>query len=726
VWLAGLALPLIIAEPALTQTTSAVRDDSVPFDVVAEDDQEAEDILVTGSREANATISGLRVEPIRLPQNVRVIDQEVARDLGAVRIADVFALSGVTQVNTNGGSWDNYSIRGFAGDVNTGPDLLINRFNANRGFNAPRDIATMERFEVLKGPASALSGKGEPGGTINVVSKAPLDRFHALAEVAAASFDQYRGVLDVTGPVNDAVNARAVLVREDNGSFRDFVGNDRLLFAPSVAIEPAAGVRFLYQLEYSLFRGTWDRGLVIVDGNPKALPRDRFLGEQNDRRDRQRTTQHQGTLFVDLARGLSLEAGVQYRQGDILGTFTDVQFGNALEPANAAGQRFLRRQYRTRDYEFDDLAGRIEVAAAGRLVGLDHQFRVGVDAFRFSTDLVDFRSTTGPLYRIDIFNPVYGQPKPPQTRTANEEELEGESIYAQDLIGIGPWFNLLLGVRHDWVRQRTLAIATNGAVTTASQSPQATSPRAALTFAPGDTWSIYASWGRSFRYNQGQSQGGPGNPLPFGSPFDPERGRAWEAGVKYALLGGRLTGTVSAFDIRRENILVPGGSFLGSVAVGEAKSRGIEGDLNLALDDRFVLTGYYGYLDTRTTFDRDPRLVGRPLNNIPEHTGSVFARWASRGDAPGSVSLGGGATYVGPRAAAAATLANVTSPFGQGRLPGYLTGQVNLGYRLSETLSAQLDVRNVGDAYFLESSNNDTRIFPGAPRTVRLTLRAEV
>lgn len=167
----------------------------------AEQDTNGGDVIVTGSREANATISGLKVEPVKLPQNVRVIDDELIRDLGATRISDIFALSGVTPVNTNGGTWDNFSIRGFAGDVNTGPDLLINRFNANRGFNAPRDVATVARFEVLKGPASALSGKGEPGGTINIVTHAPLADTHFGAELSAASFDQYRGVVDFGGPI---------------------------------------------------------------------------------------------------------------------------------------------------------------------------------------------------------------------------------------------------------------------------------------------------------------------------------------------------------------------------------------------------------------------------------------------------------------------------------------------------------------------------------------------
>ncbi|MFD2136441.1 TonB-dependent receptor plug domain-containing protein [Novosphingobium resinovorum] len=36
-----------------------------------------------------------------------------------------------------------------------------------------RDLANVERIEVLKGPASVLYGRGDPGGLINIVTKQP-------------------------------------------------------------------------------------------------------------------------------------------------------------------------------------------------------------------------------------------------------------------------------------------------------------------------------------------------------------------------------------------------------------------------------------------------------------------------------------------------------------------------------------------------------------------------
>src|SRR5688572_1494559 len=161
----------------------------------AQDAAPAEEIVVTGSRQANASINGLSVAPLMLPQNVRLLDEELIDKTGFTDLSQLFDLAGgMSRQNSFGGAWDSYAIRGFSGDINQGPDLLVNRFTANRGFNARRDVATVESFQVLKGPASALSGKGEPGGSINIVTKAPRDEFHASGELSYGSFDTWRGV----------------------------------------------------------------------------------------------------------------------------------------------------------------------------------------------------------------------------------------------------------------------------------------------------------------------------------------------------------------------------------------------------------------------------------------------------------------------------------------------------------------------------------------------------
>jgi iron complex outermembrane receptor protein len=658
-----------------------------------------EDVTVT-ARRANASINGLDVSPLKLPQSVRVLDRTLIDQTGVSNLSDLFDLAGgMARQNSFGGAWDAYAIRGFSGDANQGPDLLVNRFTANRGFNPRRDVATVELFQVLKGPASALSGKGEPGGSINIVTKAPRREAHASIELGYGDFDTYRVVGDLGGPLNGEVSARLVGAYQTTDGFRDFVGGDRLLLAPSIAWTPTDRARLLYQFEAMSVHFVHDRGLVAVDGDGRALPRDRFLGEPNDGRIRQQSLQHQATAAFDLAEGVSLEGGVQYRDG----FFKDQSTHNSA----LVGTQ-LRRQLRVHDYDWQDLSGRAELSVKRRMMGAEHQMRVGGDAFTYDQRRIFLRAspTAASPYAIDIFRPVYGQAKPVATLNQDLlEELRGQSLYAQDLVTLGP-FTALVGLRHDWIQQTTTNYRNN---TVGRQSPSRTSPRAALTWSPLDQVSTYVSWGQSFRYNQGADAAG--------LAFAPEQGEAFEAGLKYALRNGDLSGTASIFRIDKRNILVNDAVNAGFfVAVGQARSQGVEFDANLRVDDRLTVTGVYAYTDTEITKDTRVGLVGSALSNIPRHSGAIYAHWRSAGEGPGAIGVGGGLVYVGERPGD-----DVNSGF---RLPGYVTARLNLSYRLSPRLSLHLDAENLLDAYYLESSYSDVWITPGAPRT--LTGRVKV
>lgn len=77
---------------------------------------------------------------------MRILDRAKIEALNPTRLGDLLDLAGgVARQNDFGGLWDKYSIRGFAGDENAGPDIQVNRFSSNYGFNAPYDVATLEK-----------------------------------------------------------------------------------------------------------------------------------------------------------------------------------------------------------------------------------------------------------------------------------------------------------------------------------------------------------------------------------------------------------------------------------------------------------------------------------------------------------------------------------------------------------------------------------------------------
>lgn len=134
--------------------------------------------------------SRLGLTPRQTPATVEVIDKQVIEDRGLRTTTDIAkAATGVTGGDSPGAPAI-FSMRGFAGDqINTlyndiwvGPSTMTGR---------PMDTANLERVEILKGPASLLSGIGATGGAVNYVTKAP--HTGPIVNEAFAGFDSFKG-----------------------------------------------------------------------------------------------------------------------------------------------------------------------------------------------------------------------------------------------------------------------------------------------------------------------------------------------------------------------------------------------------------------------------------------------------------------------------------------------------------------------------------------------------
>ncbi|WP_246021536.1 TonB-dependent siderophore receptor [Alteraurantiacibacter aquimixticola] len=664
----------------------------------AQEDGADDEIIVTALRDASASITGSDTSLQDYPQSVRVIDSETLERIGADRLNDVIDLAGgVARQNDFGGLWDKYSIRGFAGDENTGPDILINRFGSNLGFNAPIDTATVERFEFLKGAAAALSGRGEPGGSLNIVTKAPQDHAHAAASASYGSWDSLRLTGDVGGPLADTLAVRLIGVLEDRESFRDNVTSNRELIAPSIAFTPSRDIRLLYQAEYMRNRSTFDRGIVGLDGDALAMDVRTFLGEAGDGRIAQEILWQQGSLFAALSDSVALELGFSHRDGSLDGLSTMVDFGGRGVQADG---RTAGRQRRYTDYSWDDLSLRAELTAEAQFLGLEHDLRIGVDRVRHGMDAELQRvrgSSSDPILLIDLFDPVYGQPLPDTLPFSNRAiSFRSESVYAQDLISLGD-VTILLGARWNNFAE-TVTDNLNGGAQLLTEDDGIT-PRAAITWAVSPSFSIYTSWGESLRLN----------PSDGFNTFDAEESDSAEVGMKYELLDGALRGQAAVFTMTKRNVLNPNAvdPFL-KTQIGRQRSRGLETEVTLDLDGFFV-TAVYSYLDATIREDQAADLVGTRLSNVPEHSGAIYASKSL-----GPVTIGGGISHVGER---------VGDPFGTGyMLPGYTIARADATWAVNENFSLRADVDNIFDKAYIANSYANVWTMPGAPRNFRVTL----
>lgn len=675
-----------------------------------------ESIEVVGRREAGSYVAGeasgtQSKQPLReLPQAVRVMTRQSLDDLAAVRLDDVLDyVGGVSRQNNFGGLWDNIAIRGLAGNENSGMSTLLNGFAGNRGFNAPRDTAQVERVEFLKGPAAALYGSSEPGGTLNLVTKKPMFRPGAAVDLQAGSYGFRRVAIDATGPFSNSVAGRINAVHEDRAGFRHDVDTQRTLISPALVWKPSAATRLDYFGEWLKHATPLDRGVVAINNTLGAVPREQFLGEPADGPVKITNLTHQLTLRHDFDNNVFVRAGLSYRTGTLNGFSTEA---TALQ----ADQKTLRRQRRFRDYDSTDLAAQIEAGATIQTGTIAHELLVGLERYRYRVDqlLLRVNPTAASPYAIDVFNPVYGQPKPtllPNTDT--REHQRNTALYVQDVVVLSPRWRALAGLRLDQYDQSLDNRRNN---TRAEQSPSKTSPRLGLSYLPDAQWSLYANGGRSFRPNAGNDV--------RGSAFAPESGRALELGVKWESLDKRLGATWALFDIRKDNVVTSDPVNPGfSIAAGEVRSRGMEFDLAGQVTRQLRVNASLVMNDVEVLRDNTLEVGGRLLN-VPRVNGSVLAVHEFALDNGQGMGLGAGATYVGKRLGEARTAAQAASGAAIFDLPAYTTAKLLWFWRLSPQLRVNVDIDNLFDRPIYTSSFNRVWITPGAPRTVTLGLQA--
>ena len=269
-WKSALYTGLLCGVAAAALPAAAAAQDTATDSQQAQDGTENE-ITVVGQRQQYR--GDVPIEEV--PQTVQVIDGEMLKDLNITRLDAALDLaSGVAKQNNFGGLWDSFAVRGFAGDENFPSGFLVNGFNGGRGYGGPRDASNIERIEVLKGPNGAVFGRGEPGGTINIITKkATLGDTFGSAALSAGSFDTYRAEGDVNVALGDTVAVRLNGAFQDAGSFRDTLDSRKIVASPSILFQPSSSTSNSYEMEYVDLSVPFDSGVVAVEGMLGLIPR---------------------------------------------------------------------------------------------------------------------------------------------------------------------------------------------------------------------------------------------------------------------------------------------------------------------------------------------------------------------------------------------------------------------------------------------------------------------
>lgn len=687
---AGLALAIAcsLSFPAMSATPTADDANDASADTL-------DTIVVTGTKTDDAFGEKSGIPLSRMPQSVQVISGEQIQSQGARSVGDL--LRNVPSANAGQSRVSRYQsfslkVRGFLADqMRNG---IRQRYYEDIDASA---MSNVDRVEVLKGPSSVLYGQSAIGGIVSIITKRPEDAFGGSAWLRVGEDDERVAGFDLTGGLggDGRFAARLTGEIERSGTFVDRQDIDRnnIALAARWTVSDAVTVHWLSEYierETLGYSGLPVIGTVVNNGQGR-VSRDVFLGEPSIRPLTADSPLIQLWADIRLSDAWTLTPRYQY-QG-FRTDFSQIRL-RAMQANGTTVNRNGRFGTEDDDYQIAqlDLSGRFDTGSVG------HQVLLGVEASREDSTFLQYNLTN--VGAVDIYRPTYTYPAVTPTTAFGFDFAglgDGTALYAQDLIALTPTWDAIVGVRHS----RFDYTQTNDGVRDSSEV-SATTWQLATNVRLSDRWSLFGGVNTGFDTESTLGARGAN-----GQPFDPERSRQVEAGLRWNTERHRLSAAV--FDLRRIDALTTDPTNPDfSVQDGEQRVRGIELEGDSRLGENLALNWGLARLDGKVTrsYDGDQ---DAELGDTPKLTGLVRARYAFAGT---PWSLQGGVYGVSER-----RLVNGSDV----RLPGY--GLVDLGVHYArDAWSADLTVNNALDKRYYAASGNVFNVLPGDPRHVSLRL----
>ncbi|ADF63886.1 TonB-dependent siderophore receptor [Enterobacter cloacae] len=692
---------LLFMAPLVQAADTATANDGETLTVTADPHAVAE--ATTGYQPLNTSTATLTNMPmLDIPQVVNTVSDKVLEDQHATSLDEaLYNVSNVVQTNTLGGTQDAFVRRGFG--ANRDGSIMTNglRTVLPRSFNA-----ATERVEVLKGPASTLYGILDPGGLINVVTKRPETRFGGSISATSSSFGGGTGQIDVTGPIDGTRLAyRLTGEYQDEDYWRNF-GNERSTFiAPSLTwFGDDATVTVLYS--HRDYKTPFDRGTIfdLSTKQPVNVDRKTRFDEPFNVTDGQSDLAQlnaeyrlnsQWTAKFDYSFSQD-----KYSDNQARVMAYDAKTGNLTRRVDAT-QGSTQRMHSTRA----DLQGNVDIA------GFYNEILTGVSYENYDllrTDMMRCKNVKD----FNIYHPTYGNLSKCTTVSAADSDQtlkqESYSAYAQDALYLTDKWIAVAGLRYQYYTQ----YAGKGRpfnVNTDSRDEQWT-PKLGLVYKLTPSVSLFANYSQTFMPQSSIAS--------YIGDLPPETSNAYEVGAKFDLFDG-ITANIALFDIHKRNVLYNesvGGETIAKTA-GRVRSQGVEVDLAGSLTENTNIIASYGYTDAKVL--EDPGYAGKPLPNVPRHTGSLFLTYDIHNAIGGNtLTLGGGGHGVSRRSAT-----NGADYY----LPGYFVADAFVAYKmkLQYPVTLQVNVKNLFDKTYYTSSiaTNNLGNQIGDPREVQFTVK---
>ncbi|SFF08809.1 TonB-dependent receptor [Thermoflexibacter ruber] len=712
--------------------------------VVTENITELQSVEIIGRKETTyknessfiATKTATALKDI--PQSVSYVTKELIQDQQAIRTGEIIKnVSGVNQFSF----YDDFTLRGFRSNVQ-----LINGLRITSGFWKQPLTINLERMEVIKGPASALFGNTDPGGTINRVTKKPLDEKRQSLSFTTGSFQTFRALADFTGPMNEQKTLlyRLNLGYENAESFRNMQFNNNIVIAPSISFLPSEKTRINFDMVYNRSKSRLDRGQAVFGtGDLYSTPISFATGAVND-------FLNEDNLFITASLNHKFSEKITFNTSymkfayaeDLLEHRTANRYakdGTGRDiPTLLEMQVFLRQRKRFVDnlttyFTIDFNTGK----------SVSHKLLVGYDYIQETVPLGGgFSVASG--YRnaantgiIGTFNPANarnylldsrGNPIPnvPHFDLASGNPYRIADIskyfftqsvivpsfysingfYLQDQIKIGK-LQALIGLRQEYYNDLF------SYKTADEQKIQQTAliPRIGLVYSLTQHINTYLTYVEGYNPQTASSIANPN----AGGPFDPLTSKMIEVGAKGEFFDKMLSANLAIYQITQNNILINAGSPTNPDLlrqIGQERARGFEIDFIGRVLPNWSVVINYAYNNAIISKSSNESEIGNQKPNAPKHQGNFWTKYViDRGKLEG-LGFGLGGNFVDER---------VPSLNRGQRLPKYALLNAALYYSFNKFLIS-LNINNIGNKVHWVGGYDYIRLFPGAPRNFLATV----
>ncbi|MEJ7560563.1 MAG: TonB-dependent receptor [Pedobacter sp.] len=590
----------------------------------------------------------LNVPLLEIPQNIQIVTSQNLADQQVISMSDgvIRNVSGAIRLEHWGDMYTNILMRGSR------LQAFRNGFNVVSSSWGPltEDMSFVDHIEFVKGPAGFMLANGDPAGLYNVVTKKPTGETKGEASFTLGSFDLYRTALDLDGKVSKDGKFlyRLNVAGQDKRSHRAFEYNNRYSVAPVLSYQFSDKTKLTaeYTLQYAKMTDVGSYYQFSTDGYA-SLPREATLYQPG----LEPTKMNDNSAFLNFEHKFS-DRWKFTAQGSY---FNYKQRGSDLWPSDVLANGTIVRNVFSWDAKSEMKLGQAFINGNFKTGGLQHRILAGLDVGK-----KDYQADWGQSHVLDLAsapfdprNPNYGFPANGYPQFDRETPLKDRAMTAGGLIDqryTGVYAQDELGFFENRVRL-TLA----GRYTSVTQSSYGglpisvdrVTPRVGLSVSVTDQFSVYGLYDQAFIPQGGQ--------LSNGGDVEPITGSNTEVGLKKDWFNGKLSTTLSAYRILKENELATDPQNLASgfsIPIGEKTSQGIEFDARGEVFRGLNVTLNYAYTDSKTTEVAAgvPGNVGDLTPGFAKHTVNGWLGYKLQSGFLKGSGISGGFTYLVDRA----------------------------------------------------------------------------